>query len=145
MMTRAMITPAVRARLHRGGARVGTLAAVIAISVLPWAVVSRAQGTTPALEVLQVRPNFYMIAGAGANIGAQIGPNGVVLVNAGTADAADAVVAAIAKLTNQPVRYIIDTSADADVVGGNGKIARAGRNISSVAGRGGNRTTIVGS
>jgi glyoxylase-like metal-dependent hydrolase (beta-lactamase superfamily II) len=140
-----MITRAVRARLHRGGAKVGTLAAVIAISLLPWAVVSRAQGTTPALEVLQVRPNFYMIAGAGANIAAQIGPNGVVLVNAGTADAADAVVAAIAKLTNQPIRYIIDTSADPDVVGGNGKIARAGRNISSVAGRGGNRTTIVGS
>src|SRR6185436_6273136 len=32
-----------------------------------------------------------------------------------------------------------------DVVGGNEKVARAGRNISSVAGRGGNRTTIVGS
>jgi len=40
------------------------LATVIAITLLPWAVVSRAQGTTPALEVLQVRPNFYMIAGA---------------------------------------------------------------------------------
>ena len=140
-----MITSAVRARLHLRGAKSGTLAGIIAVTVLAWALVSLAQGTTPALEVLQVRPNFYMIAGAGANIGAQIGPNGVVLVNAGTADAADAVVAAIAKLTNQPVRYIIDTSADADVVGGNGKIARAGRNISSVAGRGGNRTTIVGS
>src|SRR4030095_11660945 len=102
--------------------------AVIAIALVPWTVISHAQGTAPAPEALQVRPNFYMIAGAGANIGAQIGPNGVVLVNAGTADAADAVVAAIAKVTNQPVRYIIDTSADPDVIGGNGKIARAGRN-----------------
>jgi len=130
---------------HRVGALTATLASVIAILLVPFAIASRAQGTTPALEVLQVRSNFYMIAGAGANIGAQIGPNGVVLVNAGTAEAADAVVAAVAKLTSQPIRYIIDTSADPDVVGGNATIARAGRNISSVAGRGGNRTTIVGS
>jgi glyoxylase-like metal-dependent hydrolase (beta-lactamase superfamily II) len=140
-----MITAAVCARLHRVVASVGMVTAVIAIALVASAVVSRAQGTAPALEVLQVRPTFYMIAGAGANIGVQIGPNGVVLVNAGTADAADAVVAAVAKLTNQPIRYIIDTSADSDVVGGNGTIARAGRNISSVAGRGGNRTTVVGS
>jgi len=139
-----MITPAVSAILRRAGARTATLAAVIATALLPWAVVSRAQGIAPALEILQVRPNFYMIVGAGANIGAQIGPNGVVLVNAGTAEAADAVVAAVAKLTNQPIRYIIDTSADPDVVGGNAKIARAGRNISSVARGRVNRTTIVG-
>jgi glyoxylase-like metal-dependent hydrolase (beta-lactamase superfamily II) len=135
----------VSARLHRIRLTIGLLATVITITLLAWQVVSRAQGLTPALEILQVRPNFYMIVGAGANIGAQVGPNGVLLVNAGTAEAADAVVAAIAKLTNQPVRYIIDTSADPDVVGGNGKIASAGRNIASVAGRGGNRTTIVGS
>jgi cyclase len=140
-----MITPAVGTGRHLAGLRIPTLATLVAMTLVPAAVLSRAQGTAPALEVLQVRPNFYMIAGAGANIGAQIGPNGVVLVNAGTADAADAVVAAVAKITNQPIRYLIDTSADLDVVGGNGKVARAGRNISSVAGRGVNRTTPVGS
>jgi hypothetical protein len=36
-----------------------------------------------------------MIAGAGINIGVQIGPEGVVLVDAGTAQSADAVVAAV--------------------------------------------------
>ena len=39
------------------------------------------------LDVVQVRPNFYMIAGAGGNIGVQIGSDGVVLVNAGAAAA----------------------------------------------------------
>ena len=37
------------------------------------------------LDVVKVRPNFYMIAGAGGNIGVQIGSDGVVLVNAGNA------------------------------------------------------------
>ena len=35
------------------------------------------------LDVVKVRPNFYMIAGAGGNIGVQIGSDGVVLVERG--------------------------------------------------------------
>jgi cyclase len=81
------------------------------------------------IEVLQVRPTFYMIAGAGANIAVQIGSDGVVVVDAGTADRAEQVVAEIKKLTKQPIRYIIDTSADADHIGGNEKLSRAGESI----------------
>jgi cyclase len=81
------------------------------------------------LEVVQLQPNFFMIAGAGSNIAVQIGSEGVVLVDAGTAQMADAVVAAIKRLTTQPIRYIISTSADADHVAGNEKIARAGRSL----------------
>ena len=120
------------------------LPAVVGVALCA-SVMAHAQGSAARLEVLQVRPNFYMIVGAGANIAAQIGPNGVVQLNAGTAEASGEVVAAVAKLTNQPIRYIIDTSADADVVGGNGKIAKAGRNITSFAAGPAGRTTIVGS
>src|SRR6266699_845876 len=109
------------------------LAAVAGITLCVSGIMALAQGNAAGLEILQVRPNVYMIVGAGANIAAQIGPNGVVLVNAGTAEASGEVVAAVAKLTNQPIRYIIDTSADLDVVGGNGPIAKAGRNITSFA------------
>ena len=81
------------------------------------------------LEVIQLHPNFYLIAGAGGNIAVQIGREGVVLVDAGLAESADAVIAAIRKLTDQPIRYIINTSADADHVGGNAKIAQAGQTL----------------
>src|SRR5438874_1210354 len=63
------------------------------------------------LEVLQLRPNFFMIAGAGGNIAVQVGEDGVVVVDAGLAAKGDAVVAAIKKLTPRPIRYVIDTSA----------------------------------
>jgi len=56
--------------------------------------------TGGALEVVRLQPNFYMIAGAGSNIGVQIGPEGVVLVDAGTAQLADSVVAAAKRLTD---------------------------------------------
>ena len=81
------------------------------------------------LEVLQVRPNFYMIAGAGANIGVQVGPDGVIVVDAGSAAKADAVVAAIKTLSDRPIRYVIDTSAGLDHVGGNEKLSKAGQTL----------------
>jgi cyclase len=81
------------------------------------------------LEVLQVRPNVYMIAGAGGNIAVQIGPIGAILVNAGSEKMSDKVLAAVKRLTSLPIRYIIDTSADADFVGGNAKLSKAGVTI----------------
>jgi len=88
-----------------------------------------AEPNADGLEAVQVLPNFYMIAGAGGNIGVQIGVDGVVLVDAGSEGASDRVLAAIRKLTDKPTRYIIDTSAEPDHVGGNGKLAKAGLTI----------------
>jgi glyoxylase-like metal-dependent hydrolase (beta-lactamase superfamily II) len=82
-----------------------------------------------ALEVLQLRPNFYMIAGVGGNIGVQVGDDGVVVVDAGMAERADAVVAAIKKIGAGPIRYVIDTNADPDHVGGNEKVSKAGQTL----------------
>jgi glyoxylase-like metal-dependent hydrolase (beta-lactamase superfamily II) len=86
------------------------------------------------LEVLQLRPNFFMIAGAGANIGVQIGDDGVVLVDAGSSASAPSVLAAIQKLSPRPIRYIIDTSADPDHVGGNETLSKAGQTLFTAAG-----------
>src|SRR5512140_985266 len=75
---------------------------------------ARAQPGSGEIEVLRLRPNFYMLAGAGGNIAVQTGPDGAVLVDAGTLAASGRVIAAIQKLTDQPIRFIINTSADAD-------------------------------
>lgn len=84
---------------------------------------------TSGLDVVKVRANFYMIAGAGGNIGVQIGSDGVVLVDAGSASASGQVLAALKKITDLPIRYIIDTNVEADHVGGNGNLAKAGYTI----------------
>jgi cyclase len=81
------------------------------------------------LSVVQLRPNFYVIGGAGGNIVVQIGPEGVVLVDSGSTANADRVLAEIRRLTPLPIRYIINTSMEADHVGGNEKLARAGLSI----------------
>ena len=108
----------------------GMVALMFGLAMWCGAQAARAQqNASQELDVVRVRPNFYVIAGAGGNIAVQTGPEGTVVVNAGTAEAAGRAVAAIKKATDQPIRYIIDTSADRDFVGGNAVLARAGRNI----------------
>jgi glyoxylase-like metal-dependent hydrolase (beta-lactamase superfamily II) len=87
------------------------------------------QETSGGLDVVQLRPNFYVIGGAGGNIVVQTGPDGVILVDSGSTAMADEVLATIRRLTPLPIRYIINTSMDSDHVGGNDKLARAGLSI----------------
>lgn len=81
------------------------------------------------LRVLKLRPNVYMIAGAGANIAVQVGDDGVIVVDTGSAARSGAVLAAIRSITTAPIRYVIDTSADPDHVGGNEAISKAGQTL----------------
>jgi glyoxylase-like metal-dependent hydrolase (beta-lactamase superfamily II) len=78
---------------------------------------------------------MYMLVGAGGNIAVQIGEEGVLLVDTGTAPASDAVMAAIRTLTDKPIRYIVNTHAHPDHVGGNAAIVKAS---------GGQRTDVGG-
>ena len=87
------------------------------------------QEKSGGLDVIQLRSNFYVIAGAGGNIVVQTGPDGVILVDSGSTAMADDVLATIRRLTPLPIRYIINTSMDPDHVGGNDKLARAGLSI----------------
>jgi glyoxylase-like metal-dependent hydrolase (beta-lactamase superfamily II) len=90
---------------------------------------SARQQAAGSLDLIQIRPDFYVIAGAGGNIVAQTGPDGVILVDSGRAEMADQVLATIRSVTPLPIRYIINTSMDADHVGGNDRLARAGLSI----------------
>ena len=67
--------------------------------------------------------------GAGGNIGVQFGPDGAVVVDTGSQENAAKVIAEVRKLTNKPIRYIINTSAEADHVGGNKDVAAAGESV----------------
>jgi glyoxylase-like metal-dependent hydrolase (beta-lactamase superfamily II) len=90
-----------------------------------------APAATPSgsLEILEVRPSLFVIAGAGANIGVQVGEDGLVIVDAGSAADAPSVLAAIRRISPRPIRYVIDTGPDADHVGGNEALATAGEKI----------------
>jgi glyoxylase-like metal-dependent hydrolase (beta-lactamase superfamily II) len=119
-------------RVRRGILAAGCSAVVAVLTLASWntaAVAQQRQTAADGLVVEELRPNFFLIGGAGGNIVVQIGPAGVIAVDSGTTAAADRVIATIRRLTPLPLRYIINTSMDADHVGGNEKLAKAGLSI----------------
>ena len=78
------------------------------------------------LHVLPVQGNTYMMAGPGGNITIQTGKDGVLLVDTMFAPLAQRIAAEIKKLSNQPIRYIIDTHVHGDHVGGNEPLQKMG-------------------
>ncbi len=76
-----------------------------------------------------VQGNIYMLSGAGGNITVQVGKEGMLVVDTGLANMSDKVAAAIRKLSDGPIRYVINTHVHSDHTGGNAKIAGMGSTI----------------
>jgi len=87
---------------------------------------------TPVVRSLHVQGNVWMINAGSVNVAAQIGDQGVLLVDTGTEAAADAILAEVRRLAgDKPIRYIVNTHAHRDHTGGNVKIAAAGKSVIS--------------
>jgi cyclase len=89
----------------------------------------RPAAAAPAVETIQIRENVYAIFGAGSNITVHVGEDGVILVDSGSSANAEQVVAAVKAISTQPIRLIVNTSADLDHVGGNEIVGAAGLEI----------------
>jgi len=115
--------------------RLTRLAAAVAAAVFLCAMVGLAQPAVQqnngrsGLQVLPVRGNIYMVVGAGSNIVLQVGPDGVLIVDSGSGERSDDVIAAVRTLTDRPIRWIVDTHLHPDHTGGNSTIAKAGRSV----------------
>jgi glyoxylase-like metal-dependent hydrolase (beta-lactamase superfamily II) len=93
------------------------------------------------IEVLPVQGQVYLVAGAGGNIVVQAGEDGLLVVDTGRAEMSEQVLSVLRQQFNRPVRFVINTSADADHIGGNAAVAGSGR--AQTVGRGG-RAGILG-
>jgi cyclase len=77
------------------------------------------------LEILPVQGNVHMIVGAGANVGVQIGDEGAFVVDTGGSGQSQRLLAAVSRLTNRPIRFIVNTNADGDHIAGNDVIVKS--------------------
>jgi cyclase len=70
--------------------------------------------------------NVYMLEGQGGNITVAVAKDGIIMVDGEYAPLHDKIKAAIAAVSNQPIRYLINTHFHSDHTGGNEPFARDG-------------------
>jgi cyclase len=104
-----------------------SLAGVLFFAALPGLLAQPDQNAASGdIQTLHVQGNVYLLTGAGGNITVQIGNEGVLLVDTGSAGSSAKVIAAVRKLTDKPIQYILNTNADPDHTGGNNAVSKAG-------------------
>src|SRR5260221_3343231 len=83
------------------------------------------------IKVTKVSGNIYMLEGEGGNIAASVGEDGIVIVDDQFAPLAEKIQAALKnlKITDKPVRFVINTHFHGDHTGGNDPFANAGSTV----------------
>ncbi|MEO8465355.1 MAG: MBL fold metallo-hydrolase [Gammaproteobacteria bacterium] len=125
--------------------RIATFALLLALGAPAHAQTPAAKRNTapaappPTIDVWPVRDNVYMLVGAGGNTTVQVGPEGMLVVDTKLAAGSDALLTALRKISNAPIRYVVNTHHHGDHVGGNAVIAGAGSTVA-----GGNVSGTIG-
>jgi cyclase len=84
----------------------------------------------PEVRSRRVQGNVWLINAGFVNVAAQIGDDGVLIVDTGTEALGEKILAEVRRLAGDKIiRFIINTHAHPDHTGGNATIARAGRSI----------------
>ena len=78
------------------------------------------------IKTHQVAPGIYMLVGAGGNIGVSAGADDVFMIDDQFAPLTDRITAAVAALSDQPIRFLVNTHWHNDHTGGNENLGNQG-------------------
>ncbi len=78
------------------------------------------------VDVLQVRPDIYLLTVAGVNVAVETGWQGTLVVGGAPSQSCDGLVAAVQKIAQTPIRYVIESAANENRTGCNSQLAQAG-------------------
>jgi cyclase len=81
------------------------------------------------IQTEKLAEGVYMLTGAGGNIGVCAGEDGVLMIDCQYAGLTDKIRAAIAAISDKPIRWLINTHWHSDHTGGNENLAKAGAMI----------------
>ncbi len=78
------------------------------------------------IETLEIAPGIYMLKGRGGNIGLTVGVDGAAIIDDQFADMVPKIRAAVALLSDKPVKFVINTHLHPDHTGGNDAFGKSG-------------------
>ena len=107
--------------------------AFVSAAAVSFAVPVMAQGQPDFSKVeivtTKISDNFVALEGQGGRIGVLYGPDGVFMVDSQFAPLGDKIVAAIRKVSDQPIKVLVNTHVHGDHTGGNENIGKMGATI----------------
>ncbi len=71
------------------------------------------------IEIVPVNENVYMLQGAGGNIGVLTGEDGIFMIDDKFAELSDIILTKLKTLSDQPVKYLVNSHHHGDHTGGN--------------------------
>src|SRR5690349_1299724 len=83
------------------------------------------------IKSTKVTNNFYTLDGSGGIIGVLTGSDGVFMVDTQFSPLTDKIVAAVKKITDRPIRFVVNTHVHPDHTGGNENLGKMGVTILS--------------
>ena len=105
------------------------LVAAAVAAVAPLTVAAQQDFSQVEIRTEQVADGLYVLFGAGGNIGLSVGEDGAFLVDDQYAPLTEKILAAVAAVTDQPVRWVLNTHWHGDHTGGNENLGREGAMI----------------
>ena len=81
------------------------------------------------IKTIPVSNNVYMLIGQGGNIGVSIGDDGVFVIDDQFAQLTPKILAAIKKLSDKSIQFVVNTHYHGDHTGGNANMEKAGAKI----------------
>jgi cyclase len=93
--------------------------ATLALCFLPTSALAQDNFSKVEIKATQVAGNVYMLEGAGGNIGVSVGADGILIVDDQFAPLADKIKAALKKLGDGKLKFVLNTHWHGDHTGGN--------------------------
>src|SRR5450759_3097580 len=116
--------------------RIAVAATVMALSAPVFAQQPPAASPPPPVDFSKVEikttdlgDNVYMLEGHGGNITVTVAKDGIIMVDGEFAPLHDKIKAAVAAISNQPIKYLVNTHFHGDHTGGNEAFASDGVTI----------------
>lgn len=81
------------------------------------------------IKTTKLTDSFYALEGEGGRIGVLAGPDGILMVDSQFAPLSERILAAIRKISDGPIRFLINTHVHGDHTGGNANFAKEGATI----------------